>query len=142
MSNFIFERSSGTKGSFPLRAWNGASFVSFIDLFTIKIEVSTTKQSKKKSIKQTKNNLFHARSGNEPLVGTVIFNKIHAFLEGSLKNSGRSRILFVSNQVCMKIKVSSTISKKYIYLIFLHNDVVFYLTKRNLLGDTEKFLNC
>ena len=46
------------KGPFPLRAF----FVSFIDLSTLKIEASA-KQSKK-SIKQTKNNLFYARSGN------------------------------------------------------------------------------
>ena len=52
------------KGPFPLRAWKRAFFVSFIDLRlkrAVKIEASA-----KKSIKQTKNALFHARSGNGP----------------------------------------------------------------------------
>ena len=53
----------GSKGSFPLRSWNRAFFVSFIDFSALKIEANA-KQSK--SIKQTKNNLFHARSGKEP----------------------------------------------------------------------------
>ena len=46
------------KGPFPLRAWKRAFFVSFIDL--------RLKRVQKKLIKQTKNALFHARSGNGP----------------------------------------------------------------------------
>ena len=57
---------SKLKGSFPLRAWNRAISVSFIDLSALKIKASA-KQSKK-SIKQTKNTLFHARSGNGPKI--------------------------------------------------------------------------
>ena len=57
-------RSPETKGPFPLRAWKRAFFVSFIDLRlkrAVKIEASA-----KKSIKQTKNAFFYARSGNGP----------------------------------------------------------------------------
>ena len=52
------------KGPFPIRALKRAFFVSFIDLRlkrAVKIEARA-----KKSIKQTKNTLFHARSGNGP----------------------------------------------------------------------------
>ena len=44
------------KDPFPLRAWKRAFFVPFIDLSALKIEASA-KQSTKKSINQTKNNL-------------------------------------------------------------------------------------
>ena len=57
-----FEQS---EGPFPPGAWKRAFFVSFIDLSALKIEASA-KQSKKRLIKQKKNNLFHARSGNGP----------------------------------------------------------------------------
>ena len=46
------------QGPFPLRAWKRAFFVSFIN--------RRLKRAQKKSIKQTKNALFHARSGNGP----------------------------------------------------------------------------
>ena len=61
---FSLKQWSHPKGPFPLRAWKRAFFVSFIDLRlkrAVKIEASA-----KKSIKQTKNALFHARSGNGP----------------------------------------------------------------------------
>ena len=48
-------------GSFPLRAWNGVFFVSFIDFFCFAKILS-----EERSIKQTKNAPFHARTGNEP----------------------------------------------------------------------------
>ena len=56
---FLF---SFNKGSFPLRAWKRAFFVSFIDL--------QLKRAQKKLIEQTKSALFHARSGNGPQIVT------------------------------------------------------------------------
>ena len=50
---------------FPLQAWKRAFFVSFIDL-RLKRAVKIEASAKKKSIKQTKNALFHSRSGNGP----------------------------------------------------------------------------
>ena len=61
-ANFQSQKQAN-KGSFPLRAWKRAFFVSFIDLSALKIE-ARAKQSKK--INKTKNNLFHACSGNGP----------------------------------------------------------------------------
>ena len=52
------EKTKHYKSPFPLRAWKRAFFVSFIDL--------RLKREQKKSIKQTKNVFFHARSGNGP----------------------------------------------------------------------------
>ena len=82
------------KDSFPLQMWNGAFFISFVDLSVLKI-LASAKQSKKikklaveflflllifscltfkralsevkKSIKQPKNTSFHACCGNETL---------------------------------------------------------------------------
>ena len=62
MDFFISFRSLG---SFPVRAWNGAFFVSSIDFSRLKSKRALSEA--KKSIKQTKNASFHARSGNEPL---------------------------------------------------------------------------
>ena len=56
------------KGPFPLRAWKRAFFVSFIDL--------RLKRAQKKLIKQTKNALFYARSGNGSKGANSIFEKI------------------------------------------------------------------
>ena len=53
------------KDPFPLRTWKRAFFVSFIHL-RLKRAVKIEASAKKKSIKQTKNALFHARSGNGP----------------------------------------------------------------------------
>ena len=50
--------SKSTKGPFPLRAWKIAFFVCFIDFFCARLN--------RRSIKETKNALFHARSGNGP----------------------------------------------------------------------------
>ena len=61
------------KGSFPLRAWNGVFFVSFIDFFA---SLSAPLNFKGGNIKKkTKNALFHVRSGNKPLVETFAFLK-------------------------------------------------------------------
>ena len=59
------------EGPFPLRAWKRAFFVSFIDL--------RLKRAQKKSIKQTKNALFHACSGNGPWLSTTKCFKWTAF---------------------------------------------------------------
>ena len=54
-----------SKGPFPLRAWKIAFFVCFIDFFALASIL--TARFNRKSIKETKNALFHARSGNGPL---------------------------------------------------------------------------
>ena len=60
------------KGLFPLRAWNEVFFVSLIDfLFSTRKAIfyflrALALSETKKSIKQTKYNPFHARSGNGP----------------------------------------------------------------------------
>ena len=54
----VKQSQNSNKGPFPLRAWKKAFFVSFIDL--------RLKRAQKKSMKQTKNAFFHARSGNGP----------------------------------------------------------------------------
>ena len=46
------------KGPFPLRAWKKTFFVCFIDFFCARFN--------RRLIKETKNALFHARSGNGP----------------------------------------------------------------------------
>ena len=46
------------KGPFPLRAWKKSFFVCFIDFFCARFN--------RRSIKERKNALFHARSGNGP----------------------------------------------------------------------------
>ena len=54
--NFI--KAKPLKGPFPLRAWKKAFCVCFIDFFCARFN--------RRSIKETKNALFHARSGNGP----------------------------------------------------------------------------
>ena len=46
------------KGPFPLRAWKKAFFVCLLIFFCARFN--------RRSIKETKNALFHARSGNGP----------------------------------------------------------------------------
>ena len=53
------------KGPFPLRTWKRAFFVCFIDLFFALASILTARFNPR-SIKETKNALFHARSGNGP----------------------------------------------------------------------------
>ena len=55
---------SKSKGPFPLRAWKKAFFVCFIDFFAL--ASIFTARFNRRSIKERKNALFHARSGNEP----------------------------------------------------------------------------
>ena len=49
--------------TFPLRERNGAFFLLLI---FPRLKSKRALREAKKSIKQTKNNVFHARSGNEP----------------------------------------------------------------------------
>ena len=53
------------KGPFPLRAWKRAFFVCYIDFFALASILIA--RFNRRSIKETKNALFHARSGNGPL---------------------------------------------------------------------------
>ena len=50
----------------PLRAWKKAFFVCFIDFFFALASILTARFNRR-SIKERKNALFHARSGNGPL---------------------------------------------------------------------------
>ena len=53
------------KGPFLLQAWKRAFFVCFIDFFFALASVLTARFNRR-SIKETKDALFHARSGNGP----------------------------------------------------------------------------
>ena len=53
------------KGPFPLRAWKRLFFVCFIDFFLFCLALAAILNAER-SIEETKNALFHARSGNEP----------------------------------------------------------------------------
>ena len=55
----------GHKGPFPLRAWKKAFFVCFIAFFFALASILTPRFNRR-SIKERKNALFHARSGNGP----------------------------------------------------------------------------
>ena len=61
-SSILYARIS--EGPFPLRAWKREFFVCFIDFFALASILTAC--FNRRSIKETKNALFHARSGNGP----------------------------------------------------------------------------